>query len=71
MGDFAINELGLKGLAWVKANAGFEMSGSIARFVTGDVLEKIKEICDLKEEDALFFVADEYKKHVKMQEILE
>ena len=65
MGDFAINELGLKGLAWVKANAGFEMSGSIARFVTGDVLEKIKEICDLKEEDALFFVADEYKKACK------
>lgn len=65
MGDFAINELGLKGLAWVKANAGFEMSGSIARFVTGDVLEKIKEICDLKEEEALFFVADEYKKACK------
>ena len=65
MGDFAINELGLKGLAWVKANVGFEMSGSIARFVTGDVLEKIKEICDLKEEDALFFVADEYKKACK------
>ena len=25
MGDFAINELGLKGLAWVKANAGFDL----------------------------------------------
>ena len=29
------------------------------------MLQEIKEICDLKEEDALFFVADEYKKACK------
>lgn len=62
MGDFAIKDLGLKGLAWIKLGEDNSVTGSIARFVTGDVLEKIKTICNLKENDALFFVADEYKK---------
>ncbi len=62
MGDFAIKELGLKGLAWIKLNEDQEVSGSIARFVTGDVLEKLKEICSLKVNEALFFIADDYKK---------
>ena len=62
MGDFAIKDLGLKGLAWVKLGEDKQVTGSIARFVTGEVLEKITKICDLKENEALFFVADEYKK---------
>ena len=62
IGDFAIKELGLKGLAWIKLNEDLQVSGSIARFVTGEVLEKLKDICSLKENEALFFVADEYKK---------
>lgn len=65
IGDFAISELGLKGLAWIKIGENFEVSGPIARFVTEDVLKTLKEKCDLKEEDALFFVADEYKKACK------
>ena len=62
MGDFAIKDLGLKGLAWVKLGEDKQVTGSIARFVTGEVLDKITNICNLKENEALFFVADEYKK---------
>ncbi len=65
MVDFATGELELKGLAWIKydeENEGSNITGTISRFVTDEILEKLKEKVALKTGDALFFVADEYKK---------
>ncbi len=65
MGEFAVTELGLKGLAWIKIDENMEVSGPIARFVAGNVLDGLKDILDLKANDAVFFVADEYLKACK------
>ncbi len=65
MGEFAVNDLGLKGLAWTKVSEDMEISGPIAKFVTGSVLDGLVSILDLKPNDAVFFIADEYLKACK------
>ena len=65
MTDFAMTELEMKGLAWVKFDENMNVAGTISRFIVGDTLEKLKEILDLKPNDAVFFIADEYNKCCK------
>ncbi len=56
LGEFAISELGAKGLAWVKLEE--ELTGSIAKFVSEDAKRKLLEITSAKQGDAICFVAD-------------
>lgn len=59
MNEFAVEELGAKGLAWVKIEEGVP-TGGIAKFITPEVLEGLKKL-GAKEQDAMFFIADELK----------
>ena len=66
MVDFAKEELGAGGLAWVKLDADMQLSGSIAKFITDDMKEKIVEITNAEPNSAIFFVADELEKAQKI-----
>ena len=55
MGEFAVKELGAKGLAWVKVDEENNLTGGIAKFVT----DEIKTELGAKIGDAIFFIADE------------
>ena len=57
MVEFATNEAGAKGLAWVKlTNEG--PTGGIAKFITGEILSGLKTL-GAGEGDSIFFVSDE------------
>ena len=58
MTSFAVEELGAKGLAWVKIDENFEPQGGIAKFVTNEVLEGFKNLLNVKVGDSIFFIAD-------------
>ena len=62
MGEFAINECDAKGLAWVKIDEENNLNGGIAKFVT----DEIKTEIGAKAGDAIFFIADEFKKAQKI-----
>ena len=55
MGEFAVNEAGAKGLAWVKVDEDNNLTGGISKFVT----DEIKTEIGAKAGDAIFFIADE------------
>ncbi len=57
MSEFAVNELGAKGLAWVKVDEDNNLNGGISKFVT----DEIKTEIGAKAGDSIFFVADELK----------
>ena len=58
MNDFAVEELGAKGLAWAKVNENNELEGGISKFLNDDM--KIE--MGAKPEDSIFFIADEFLK---------
>ncbi len=62
MSEFAVEELGAKGLAWVKVDEDNNLAGGIAKFITDDM----KTEMGAKVGDAIFFVADELNKAVKI-----
>ena len=56
--DFAKTEVGAAGLGWVKLTSeGFE--GGIAKFITDEIGESLKNNFGLKEGDSAIFIADE------------
>ena len=61
MGEFAVEECGAKGLARAKLNAESELEGGIAKFITPEIVENLKENYGLKENASMFFIADEFK----------
>ena len=61
MGEFAVEECGAKGLAWTKLNTQGELEGGIAKFITPEIVENLKENYGLKENASMFFIADEFK----------
>ena len=61
MAEFAVNEAGAKGLAWVKVDSENVVSGGIAKFITEDVQKELEEKIGLKPNCAAFFMADEFK----------
>ena len=61
MGEFAVEECGAKGLAWTKLNAQGELEGGIAKFITSEIVQNLKENYGLKENASMFFIADEFK----------
>ena len=60
MTEFAIEEAGAKGLAWVKLSQEGPVGG-IAKFVTEEVKKELEEKLGAKTGDSLFFIADEFK----------
>ena len=65
MGEYAVNELEAKGLAWVKFEKENEITGGIAKFITKEIKKGLEEI-GAKPNVVIFFIADEFKKAQKI-----
>ena len=61
MTEFATNEVGAKGLAWVKVDSENALSGGIAKYITPEVQKQLENKIDMKPNSAVFFMADEFK----------
>ena len=61
MSEFAVNELGAKGLAWTKFDNENNVAGGIAKFITDDIKAQMQEKLGVKANDSLFFVADKFE----------
>ena len=59
--EFAVNELGAKGLAWTKFEDENTVTGGIAKFILDETREQLKDKYGVKAKDAIFFVADEFE----------
>ena len=67
MVEFATSdEVGAKGLAWVKFENTFEVTGGISKFITDDIKEKLKNEYLVQNNSCVFFVADEFEKAQKI-----
>ncbi len=67
MGDFATTEeVGAKGLAWTKWDENGEISGGISKFITEDIKKILEEEYEVKNNSAIFFIADEFEKAQKI-----
>ena len=60
MTEFAINELGAKGLAWVKQDEEGNYVGGISKFIT-DIIKEDLQKQGFNKNDCAFFIADEFK----------
>ncbi len=58
MTEFAVEEQGAKGLAWIKIDENNVAQGGIAKFVTDEVLKDLEEKLGAKQGDSIFFIAD-------------
>ena len=61
MSAYAVEELGAKGLAWVKVDNENNINGGISKFIDEERKNKIFEKMGVKPNSAIFFVADEFK----------
>ena len=61
MTEFAVDETGAKGLAWVKVDNENVVSGGITKFITPEIQKELEEKIGLKPNCAVFFMADEFK----------
>ena len=66
MGEFAVNELGAKGLAWIKVDNENKLSGSIAKFIDEETRQALSKKIDLEAGDCVFFIADKGEKAQKI-----
>lgn len=67
MGEFAMtDEVGAKGLAWTKFEEDGSIQGGIAKFITDEIKEQLKLEIGVKENDAVFFIADEFAEAQKI-----
>ncbi len=61
MTDFAIEEAGAKGLAWVKFEQDGNFQGGISKFIKEEMKDKLINNFGVKKDDAIFFIGDELK----------
>ena len=61
MTEFAMQEAGAKGLAWVKVDSENVVSGGLAKFITPEIQKELEEKIGMKPECSVFFMADELK----------
>ena len=61
MTEFAVEEAGAKGLAWTKFEKDGSIQGGIAKFITKDIQNRLREEYGVKENSSIFFIADELK----------
>ena len=67
MGEFATSaDVEAKGLAWTKIEESGEVAGGIAKFITEDIKNALFEKYNVKNGDAMFFIADEFTKAQKI-----
>ena len=67
MVEFATTkEVGAKGLAWVKWEQTGEVTGGISKFITPEMKQKLETKYKVKNNDSLFFIADELEKAQKI-----
>ena len=66
MGEYAIQELEAKGLAWVKVDEENNLTGGISKFIDEKQKQKLFSILELDKNYAVFFVADEFQKAQKI-----
>lgn len=66
MTEFAKEEAGANGLAWVKVDEQAGYTGGIAKFITDDIKFKLEKDYCVKNNDAIFFIADEFEKAQKI-----
>ena len=59
---YAVSDLELPGLAWIRLDENENISGTITKFIDSETLNKLKDIIDLKANEAVFLVADNYMK---------
>ena len=57
--EYAKEELGANGLAWIKFDENLNVTGSIAKFITDEIKEKLISLGNISKNTALFFVAGE------------
>ena len=65
MTTFAVEEVGAKGLAWVKIDETNTLTGGIAKFITEEIQLKLEKLGATKN-SAIFFIADEFKTSQKI-----
>ena len=61
MTEFAKEEAGANGLAWIKFDKEKQITGGIAKFITEEMKNNLIEKFGMKPNDAVFFMADELK----------
>lgn len=62
MGEFATSEeVGAKGLAWVKFEQDGTVAGGIAKFITEEIKKKLENEFGATKNCAIFFIADEFR----------
>ena len=67
MEEFAkTDEVGSTGLAWTKFDENGEITGGIAKFITEDIKQHLKNEYGVQNNSAIFFVADEFNKAQKI-----
>ena len=66
MSTYAVEELGAKGLAWVKVDNDKNLNGGISKFIDDSKKEKIFDQMNVQANSAIFFVADEFTKAQKI-----
>ena len=66
MTEFAKEEIKANGLGWVKVESENTHTGGIAKFITESMKEKFSKEYKVKENDAIFFIADEFEKAQKI-----
>ena len=66
MSEYAVNELEAKGLAWVKIDENEELTGGISKFITPENKTALFELLNASNNDAIFFIADEFEKAQKI-----
>ena len=67
MTEFALtDEVGAKGLAWVKIEKDGTLAGGISKFITEEMKETLEKEYNAKENSSIFFIADEFTKAQKI-----
>ena len=66
MSEYAVEEFGAKGLAWVKVDEESNLTGGISKFITEEQKNKLMNLVGASKNSAIFFVADEFEKAQKI-----
>ena len=61
MTDFAVEEAGAKGLAWVKFEQDGNVQGGIAKFINEEMQKELVENYEVKPNSSIFFIGDEFE----------
>ena len=66
MTDYAKEEVGANGLAWVKIDENNSLAGGISKFISEEMKESLENEYGAKANSAIFFIADEFEKAQKI-----